>query len=158
MSLADTELTINGTSFKGVYIAILLSLVTTLGSGIWAASALYNRLVDVEARSIPNVAPMQEEINLIQQQLQDNDVSQLKAKLAELGTNLSTIMEQQAKLLTVSQDITDLEKDIEAMRSTVKTAELVAKDLEGLDDKFKTITKEIDDLWEGMDYLSNPLR
>lgn len=158
MSLADTELTINGTSFKGVYIAILLSLATTLGSGIWAASALYNRLVDVEARSIPNVAPMQEEINLIQQQLQDNDVSQLKAKLAELGTNLSTIMEQQDKLLTVSQDITDLEKDIEAMRSTVKTAELVAKDLEGLDDKFKTITKEIDDLWEGMDYLSNPLR
>ena len=158
MSLADTELTINGTSFKGVYIAILLSLATTLGSGVWAASALYSRLVDVEARSIPNVAPMQEEINLIRQQLQDNDVSQLKAKLAELGTNLSTIMEQQDKLLTVSQDITDLEKDIEAMRSTVKTAELVAKDLEGLDDKFKTITKEIDDLWEGMDYLSNPLR
>ena len=158
MSLADTELTINGTSFKGVYIAILLSLATTLGSGVWAASALYSRLVDVEARSIPNVAPMQEEINLIQQQLQDNDVSQLKAKLAELGTNLSTIMEQQEKLLTVSQDITDLEKDIEAMRSTVKTAELVAKDLEGLDDKFKTIIKEIDDLLEGMDYLSNPLR
>ena len=158
MSLADTELTINGTSFKGVYIAILLSLATTLGSGVWAASALYSRLVDVEARSIPNVAPMQEEINLIRQQLQDNDVSQLKAKLAELGTNLSTIMEQQDKLLTVSQDITDLEKDIEAMRSTVKSAELVAKDLEGLDDKFKTITKEIDDLWEGMDYLSNPLR
>jgi len=158
VSLADTELTINGTSFKGVYIAILLSLATTLGSGIWAASTLYGRLVHVEARSIPNIAPMQEEINLIRQQLQDNDVSQLKAKLAELGTNLSTIMEQQDKLLTVSQDITDLEKDIEAMRSTVKTAELVAKDLEGLDDKFKTITKEIDDLWEGMDYLSNPLR
>ena len=158
MSLADTELTINGTSFKGVYIAILLSLATTLGSGVWAASALYSRLVDVEARSIPNVAPMQEEINLIQQQLQDNDVSQLKAKLAELGTNLSTIMEQQEKLLTIQSQLTDLSKEIESMRSTVKASELIANELEGLDDKFDKIIKEIDDLWEGMDYLSNPLR
>ena len=158
MSLADTELTINGTSFKGVYIAILLSLATTLGSGIWAASTLYGRLVHVEARSIPNIAPMQEEINLIQQQLQDNDVSQLKAKLAELGTNLSTIMEQQEKLLTIQSQLTDLSKEIESMRSTVKASELIANELEGLDDKFNKIIKEIDDLWEGMDYLSNPLR
>ena len=38
MSLEDTELTIGGTTFKGVYIAIMLSFATTIGGGIWAAS------------------------------------------------------------------------------------------------------------------------
>jgi hypothetical protein len=157
MSLEDTELKIGGTSFKGVYIAILLSLATTLGGGVWTASSLYSRLQDVEALSIPDIKPVQEEVALVKQQLVDNDVSQLKAKLAELGVNLVTIMEQQDKLLEIQTKVTDLEKDIETMRTTVATAELMTKDLEGLDDKLKTITREIEDLWQGMDYLSNPL-
>ena len=158
MSLEDTELKIGGTSFKGVYIAILLSLATTLGGGVWTASSLYSRLQDVESLSIPNIKPIQEEVALVKQQLVDNDVSQLKAKLAELGVNLVTIMDQQDKLLEIQTKVTDLEKDIETMRTTVATAELMTKDLEGLDDKLKTITREIEDLWQGMDYLSNPLK
>ena len=158
MSLEDTELKIGGTSFKGVYIAILLSLATTLGGGVWTASSLYSRLQDVEALSIPDIKPVQEEVALVKQQLVDNDVSQLKAKLAELGVNLVTIMEHQDKLLEIQTKVTDLEKDIETMRTTVATAELMTKDLEGLDDKLKTMTREIEDLWQGMDYLSNPLK
>lgn len=158
MSLSDTELTIGGTSFKGVYIAILLSLATTLGGGVWTASSLYSRLQDVEARSIPNVAPIEEKITLIEQQLTDNDVSQLKAKLAELGTNLITIMGQQEKLLELQTKVTELDKQIESMKSTVATAELMTKDLKDLDGKLKTINREIEDLWSGLDYLSNPLK
>ena len=158
MSLEDTELKIGGTSFKGVYIAILLSLATTLGGGVWTASSLYSRLQDVESLSIPNIKPLQEEVALVKQQLVDNDVSQLKAKLAELGVNLVTIMDQQDKLLEIQTKVTDLEKDIETMRTTVATAELMTKDLEGLDDKLKIMTREIEDLWQGMDYLSNPLK
>ena len=158
MSLSDTELTIGGTSFKGVYIAILLSLATTLGGGVWTASSLYSRLQDVEARSIPNVAPIEEKITLIEQQLIDNDVSQLKAKLAELGTNLVTIMGQQEKLLELQTKVTELDKQIESMKSTVATAELMTKDLKDLDGKLKTINREIEDLWSGLDYLSNPLK
>jgi len=158
MSLEDTELKIGGTSFKGVYIAILLSLATTLGGGVWTASSLYSRLQDVESLSIPNIKPIQKEVALVKQQLVDNDVSQLKAKLAELGVNLVTIMDQQDKLLEIQTKVTDLEKDIETMRTTVATAELMTKDLEGLDDKLKIMTREIEDLWQGMDYLSNPLK
>ena len=66
MSLEDTELKIGGTSFKGVYIAILLSLATTLGGGVWTASSLYSRLQDVESLSIPNIKPIQEEVALVQ--------------------------------------------------------------------------------------------
>ena len=59
MSLAETELTIGGTSFKGVYIAILLSLATTLGGGVWTASSLYSRLEAVESQKIPDIAPLE---------------------------------------------------------------------------------------------------
>jgi hypothetical protein len=148
MSLAETELTIGGTSFKGVYIAILLSLATTLGGGVWTASSLYSRLEAVEALQIPDVAPVEEEvsrveaelaeqISLIQQELITNDVNQLQGKLAELGVNLKTIAEQQAKLLTINEKVIELEKELESMRVTVTQAELMTKDLKDVDSKLK---------------------
>ena len=168
MSLAETELTIGGTSFKGVYIAILLSLATTLGGGVWTASSLYSRLEAVEALQIPDVAPIEEDVSrveaelaeqikLIQQELIANDVNQLQGKLAELGVNLKTIAEQQAKLLTIKEKVIELEKELESMRVTVTQAELMTKDLKDVDSKLKKIDTEIEDLWSGMDYLSNPL-
>ena len=168
MSLAETELTIGGTSFKGVYIAILLSLATTLGGGVWTASSLYSRLEAVEALEIPDIVPLEENIAsvesslagriaLIQQELVANDVGQLQGKLAELGVNLKTIADQQSTLLLINDRVIELEKEIETMRATVAKAELMTKDLEDVDSKLKKIDTEIEDLWSGMDYLSNPL-
>lgn len=157
MSLEDTELKIGGTSFKGVYIAILLSLATTLGGGVWTASSLYGRLQGVEAQEIPDIKPTLKEISLIKQQLTDNDVSQLKAKLAELGTNLTTIMAQQDKLLTIQSQVTDLEKEIETMKAMVTEAKLLAEGVTDIEKSVKVVTTEIDDIWKGLDYLSNPL-
>ena len=157
MSLEETELKIGGASFKGVYLAIVLSLATSLGGGVWTASSLYSRLQGVESQVIPDVTPISEEIGLIKQQLADNDVSQLKAKLAELGANLTTIMEQQQKLLTIQAQVTDLEKDIEAMRGTVTEAKLLADGVKDIKKSVKVTQTEIEDLWKGLDYLSNPL-
>ena len=168
MSLAETELTIGGTSFKGVYIAILMSLATTLGGGVWTASSLYSRLEALEAIEIPKLAPLEEQllkvgqdletkIELIEQELKANDVSQLQGKLATLGVNLETIATQQAKLLTINDKVVELEKELESMRVTVTQAELITKDLQDVDSKIKKIDTEIEDLWSGMDYLSNPL-
>ena len=120
MSLENTELKIGNTSFKGVYIAILLSLATTLGGGVWTASSLYGRLTAVEAVEIPDIKPLQETIGLMQQQLTDNDVSQLKSKLSELGVNLEVVLKRQGELLEIQKQVYDLEKDVEAMRATVK--------------------------------------
>ena len=169
MSLSETELTIGGTSFKGVYIAILLSLATTLGGGVWTASSLYARLEAVESRSIPTITHIEEQaitdkqellsaIKLIEQELADNNVSQLQGKLATLGVNLQTIIDQQAKLLLIDENVNSLEKDIETMKATVAKAELMTNNLTKLDGQLKTISREIEDLWQGMDYLSNPLK
>ena len=95
---------------------------------------------------------------LIKQELKDNDVSQLQGKLATLGVNLITIMEQQEKLLLIDENVDDLEKDIETMKATVAKAELMTKSMQDLQTKINVITREIDDLWKGMDYISNPLK
>ena len=158
MNLSETELSIGGVKFKGIYIVILVSLATTIGSFVWTASSLYSRLESVESRAIPQVAPIEEKIGLIEQQLKDNDIASLSAKLATLGTNLKTIVGQQEKLLELSKDVSTLEKDIETMKATVKQAELISESLGDVDDRIKIVNKEINDLWDGMDYLSNPLK
>ena len=115
MSLADAELTIGGVKLKGIYIAIVFSLATTIGGGVWTASSLYSRLEVVESRNIPTVTPLEERITLIEKELEANDVSKLQGKLAELGVNLKTIATQQEKLLAIGDKVNELEKDIEGM-------------------------------------------
>ena len=158
MSLADTELTIGGVSFKGVYVAILLSLATTLGGGVWTASSLYSRLEAIESQQIPDIAPLEEKILLVEQELEANDVGKLQGKLAELGVNLVTIKDQQAALLDIKTKVTDLEKDIEGMKTTVKQAELITAKSEDIDKRIQAIGRDLDSVWEALDYVSNPLK
>jgi len=54
--------------------------------------------------------------------------------------------------------VDSLEKDIETMKATVAKAELMTANLNKLDGQLNTISREIEDLWKGMDYLSNPLK
>ena len=98
MSLESSELTIGGQTFKGAWIAVVLAIGSTIGGGVWTASSLYSRLEAVEAVQIPNIVPLEEEVLLIKQELEANDVSKLQGKLAELGTNLVVIKDQQSGL------------------------------------------------------------
>lgn len=157
MSLEDTELKIGNTSFKGVYIAILFSLATTLGGGVWTASSLYSRLEAVEAVQIPNIVPLEEEVLLIKQELEDNDVSKLQGKLAELGTNLVVIKEQQTGLLLIQGQVSDLAKEIESQKAVVAKAEMITEDMKELKEKLNKIGINVDDIWKALDYMSNPL-
>jgi peptidoglycan hydrolase CwlO-like protein len=139
MSLENTELKIGDTSFKGVWIAIVLGIGSTIGGGVWTASSLYSRLEAVEAQQIPDISPIRE-------------------NLATLGTRLETLLGQQEKLLELNTDVSKLSNEIEAMKATVAKAEIIINDIGDTEVKFKTINKEIEDLWQGMDYLSNPLK
>ena len=139
MSLESTELKIGDTSFKGVWIAIVLGIGSTIGGGVWTASSLYSRLEAVESQQIPDISPIRE-------------------NLATLGTRLDTLLSQQEKLLELNTDVSKLSNDIEAMKATVAKAEIIINDIGDTEVKFKTLTKEVEDLWQGMDYLSNPLK
>jgi uncharacterized coiled-coil protein SlyX len=135
MSLEDTELTIGGTKLRGVWIAIVLSIGTTLAGGIWAVAEFYGRIESVEAAVAGN-----------------GDTAQ---KLTVLGTNLETIMENQKQLLDLRDRIAEVEK------TTVENDLLVKQfkeKVDGISGRFKKINREIDDIWKGLDALSNPLQ
>ena len=135
MSLEDTELTIGGTKLRGVWIAIVLSIATTMAGGIWAVAEFYGRIESVEAAVAGN-----------------GDTAQ---KLTVLGTNLATIMENQKQLLDLRDRISEVEKVTGENDLLVKQFDERVK---SIDTNFSKLNREIDDLWRGLDAASNPLK
>ncbi len=167
MSLEATELNVGGLKFKGVYIALLFTIVSTIGGTIWTASTLYGRLESVESDKIEkkDINPIIEQVALVEQQLKDNDISSLQGKLAQLGTNLQTIMTQQAELLAIKERVVEAEKEVTDMKATVQSAKLIVEKVDGFnkqlnnfDTKSKKLEREINDIWTAMDDLANPLQ
>ena len=135
MSLEDTELTIGGTKLRGVWIAIVLSIATTMAGGIWAVAEFYGRIEAVEAAVSGN-----------------GDTAE---KLTVLGTNLETIMENQKQLLDLRDRIAEVEKTTMENDLLVKQFDEKVK---SIDSRFSKINREVDDLWRGLDAASNPLK
>ena len=177
MSFDDLEVNVGGTKFKGVYLAVLLSFGSTLGGGIWAASEFFSRLETLEndvasasaASGTTNLRfedfrdawqsdkkDIVSDIEVMKQQLQDNDISGLQGKLAELGTNLATIMERQRELLGLADRIVEVEKKVTEMQTVVKRAEIATEDSDEINKKLDRLLREVEDLWDGLDYLANP--
>ena len=164
--MENIELDVGGTKFKGIWIAVLFSFASTIGGGIWAASEFFSRIEILEERVIEgqDVSGSWEEdkkglmsdLAVLQQQLEDNDVSSLQGKLAELGSVLGAIMERQKELLALQERLIQVEKDMTEITTVVAKAELMTQNAEQVNKKIQRLEKEINDLWDGMDYLSNP--
>ena len=164
--MENIELDVGGTKFKGIWIAVLFSFASTIGGGIWAASEFFSRIEILEEKVIEgqDVSGSWEEdkkvlmadLAVLQQQLEDNDVSSLQGKLAELGSVLGAIMERQKELIALQERLVQVEKDMTEITTVVAKAEMMTQGAEQIAQKLVRVEKEINDLWEGMDYLSNP--
>ena len=164
--MENIELDVGGTKFKGIWIAVLFSFASTIGGGIWAASEFFSRIEILEEKVIEgqDVSGSWEEdkkvlmsdLAVLQQQLEDNDVSSLQGKLAELGSVLGSIMERQKELLALQERLIQVEKDMTEITTVVAKAEMITQNAAEVNQKLERVEKEINDLWEGMDYLSNP--
>lgn len=137
--LTDTELSIGGTKFKGAWVAVVLALGSTIGGGVWTASSLYSRLEAVEAIQIPDTSGMQEQ-------------------LVALGSNLETIMDRQKELIALQERVVAVEKLVTEMQVTVEKAELATENSDKIQGRLDKTDKEIESLWQGMDFLANPYR
>ena len=175
MALDDIELNIGGQSFKGVYVAVVISFASTLAGGIWTASEFFSRLEaqedavetagvtattlqarfkDLRESQLEALQGYEVTISNMQQSLDDNDVQGLQGKLAELGTNLEAIMEAQKDLLDLRDRVATVEK---SNAESVLRVENKVESLSKTDERLKRIQKEIDDLWDGLDSVVNPL-
>ena len=149
--MEDTELKIGKFTFKGWYIAAALPILSGLSGGIYFGYDTVQRFYAVEAGIVEVVeksdsfdstaASLASRIQTLEQAVQDNDVRGLNSRLAEISTQMQTILEQQRTLL-------DLRSQVE--RSTTIT--------DGIGDKLDIIQTEIDDIWNAYDSLvDNPL-
>ena len=137
--LNDTELKIGDTKLKGIWIAIVMTICTSIGGTVWTASSLYSRLEAVETRPIPDTSEMQEQ-------------------LVALGSNLETIMERQKELISLQERVVDVEKLVTEMQVTVEKAKLATENSDKIQGRLEKIDSEVESLWQGMDFLANPYR
>ena len=156
----DLELKIGKFTFKGIYIAIFLPIISGLAGGVWYVSDFYNRInvIDALANSNSsygaNINDIEARLSSVEQSIADNDISSLQGKLAELGTNLSLIMEAQKELMDLKDQFKDIDVVAKENKLLVESYESRIKELEN---KIKLHQREVDDIWKGMDALANPL-
>lgn len=156
----DFELKIGNFTFKGIYIAIFLPIISGLAGGVWYVSDFYNRInvIDALANSNSsygaNINDIEARLSSVEQSINDNDISSLQGKLAELGTNLSLIMEAQKELMDLKDQFKDIDVVAKENKLLVESYESRIKELEN---KIKLHQREVDDIWKGMDALANPL-
>jgi chromosome segregation ATPase len=84
----------------------------------------------------------------------DSSLNELQGKLAELGTNLTAIMEAQKELLGLKDQFKDI--DVAAKENTLLVNSYEAR-IKELENKINLHQREVDDIWKGMDALANPL-
>lgn len=174
MALDELEVNVGGASFKGVYIAVLLSFASTIAGGIWAASEFFSRLdaqenavdeavtqADVLAGRFDDLRELntqrlqkyQVDIEKMQQSMDAADVENLQGKLAELGTNLKQIMDAQKELLGLRDRISTVEL---LSTETEMRVDSKLEKLSSLDARLKRLQRDIDDVWLALDAM-NPL-
>lgn len=175
MAIEDLEVNIGGQTFKGIWIAVIVSFGSTLAGGIWATSEFFSRLEALEesvAEAIAETAVIQGRftdlregqgqtlqayevtISNMQQQLDDNNIGELQGKLSELSTNLTQIMELQRDLLPLRDRVASVEK---SNSETVITVNARIEALANVDERLKRLQRDMDDAWRAMDELANPL-
>ena len=145
------EFSIGGYNIKGWMVAVGLPVLSSVAGGVWWSYDTLQRFYGVES-GIETVVERSEEfdstaaalasrIQTLEQAIQDNDVRGLNTKLAQLGTNMQQILEQQKVLLD--------------LRSQVDKATTITN---GLGDTLDVLQTEIDDIWKAYDELvDNPL-
>tara|TARA_B110000858_G_scaffold30089_1_gene32629 strand:+ start:1857 stop:2306 length:450 start_codon:yes stop_codon:yes gene_type:complete len=149
--LENAELKVGGFTFKGWYVAAALPLLGSLSGGIYYSYDTLQRFYAVEGGIAVVVEESQSfnakanslgsRIQTLEQAVSDNDVRGLNAKLAEISTQMQTILQQQKTLL-------DLRSQVE--KSTTIT--------DRIGDKIDEYQTEIDDIWKAYDSLvDNPL-
>lgn len=140
MSEEGNSLKIGGFNVSGLALGVAIPVLSALSGGIYYGYDVLNRFYSVE-EGVTDVWDMGSRLQALEQTVSSNDVAGLSAKLANISTQMTTILEQQRSLLD--------------LRSKIERSETITTRLDGALDKYDT---EIEDLWRAVDELnSNPI-
>lgn len=158
MSLQDSELTISGVKFKGIFLAIGFTIISTISGFIYGFAEFMGRIDTLETQLsaivVPELAPLERRITLIEENLAQSEIGTLQARLATLGANLETIMQQQALLLDLRDRINENTDIVEDNQQLVESIE---ETIEQYEQDLRDFAQEVDQLWDAFDAVSSPL-
>lgn len=137
---SGTSLRIAGFNLSGWAIAAALPVLSGISGAIYFGYDALSRFNAVE-ESVEPLLDLDSRMQAVEQAISDNDVRSLASALAQIQTQMATVLEQQRTLL-------DLRSRID--RSTAIT--------DNLGDDLDKLNAEVNDLWKAFDELSsNPL-
>lgn len=135
-----TSLRIAGFNLSGWAMAAAVPVLSSISGAVYFGYDALSRFNAVE-ESVEPLLGLDGRVQALEQAIADNDVRGLAASLAQIQTQMATVLDQQRTLL-------DLRSRID--RSTTIT--------DGLGTRLDRYDTEIDDLWKAFDELSsNPL-
>ncbi len=156
----DFEIKLGGFTFKGIHLAIFLPIVSSIIGGVWAVSDFYNKINSLEEQVLANssqeaeIGDISKRLLIVEQTMADSSLSELQGKLAELGTNLTAIMEAQKELLDLKDKFKDVEVNSKENALLVQSYDNRIKELEA---KIKILEMDADGVWKALDAIANPL-
>lgn len=134
-----TSIKVAGFDLKGWYLAAALPVLSGISGAVYFGYDALSRFNGVEEAVAP-LLDMGSRVQTLEQAIADNDVRGLASRLANISTQMTTVLEQQRTLLD--------------LRSKVERSELITS---GIDDKIKALQADIDSTWDAIDALEKPL-
>jgi hypothetical protein len=143
------EVEYKGISMKGGKLFIIISLLGTLGGGLWGAFEFWKDYQTLQQRVNDFISP---------------DMSKYDEQIAVLKSEVSMVLEEVSLVNDVAQSLkNDLRDDIKTMKADIRAIDKVVNDIEDrvkanereISEDFKILEKEIDDNIKKS--LSNPL-
>ena len=122
------EIEYGGIKVKGGKILILLSLIGTLGGGLWAGFEFYKDYLDMKAKIQEYTAP---------------DLSYIEQEIAVLKTEIDAVLDEITLVADVAKDLkSDMKADLRQMNNDIRHITEIVNDVE---DRQKEDTREIFD-------------
>jgi hypothetical protein len=143
------EVEYKGISMKGGKLFIIISLLGTLGGGLWGAFEFWKDYQTLQQRVNDFISP---------------DMSKYDEQIAVLKSEVSMVLEEVSLVNDVATSLkNDLRDDIKTMKTDIRAIDKVVNDIEDrvkanereISTDFKILEKEIDDKIRKA--LNNPL-
>jgi hypothetical protein len=157
MSLETTELSVGGVKFRGIVIAVVFSIVSSVSGGVWWASKQVARFEQLEttvnAIKMPDGEPLVKLIEQVDTLEKNHNATIAKQSDLEAVSNKHTTELGSMKTLIESNDVAKLQGSIASLKTTVDGVSVFTRDVQSMRESMVILKRDVDDQWKAIDQL-----
>jgi hypothetical protein len=157
MSLDTTELSVAGVKFKGIVIAVVFSIVSSVSGGVWWASKQVARFEQLETTvnsiKLPDGEPLLKLIEQVESLEKNHNTTIAKQNDLEAISNKHSTELGSLKTLIESNDVAKLQGSIASLKTTVDGVSVFTRDVQLMRETMVTLKRDVDDQWKAIDQI-----